>query len=428
MKILTVSHNHTEFHPGGTEVVAEGLHAEYGRRDGVSTRLLAGLDSAYRPSHAGTSLQTLPDQLDVTLFRSVGFNVMQMTQSRYDGLLHDLTDYLLEHRPDVIHMHHLIHFGVEFLFLAKKLLPDCKIVLTLHDYYLICMNDGLMVKKPSGARCWRATPDACHGCFPDLPSVVFQVRKLNILKHLQFVDRFASPSKFLKDRFVAWGIEEDRIDVIPNGRAWTDPALRASRPGEAATARNRFGVLGNLRETKGTLVVARAAAQLVEQGFRDFSISLHGAPLFQNDAFIAELNATVARADGRVTLHGRYTQSDLPALMQDIDWVMVPSTWWENAPLAIQDAFAFGRPVLASDLGGVAEAVSDEIDGLHVPAGNVSAWADSIRQAAQSPDLWSRLASGVRAPTTMKQSADSYLALFREISSDAAPGPRLRTA
>ena len=412
MRILTVAHNHPSFHPGGTEIVAEQLTAEYARRPDTAVMLLAGLDSRYRRPHAGTHLQGLPGRSEVVLFRSQGFDVFQQVQTRFDSLLFDLAWLLEDFRPDVVHIHHLNHFGVELLALIRRRLPEAAVVYTLHDYYLICPNDGLMATT-SGRLCERATPDACHACFPERPSVVFQVRKLNIQRHLALVDLFTAPSAFIRDRFVNWGIPADRIQVIRNGRDWSAP-LRATGL-NIDERRNRFGIFGNLRRTKGTLVAVEAAVRLVESGFRDFSLDLFGDSLFQEQAFTDELAALMNRSAGRVRVHGRYQPHELPRLMERVDWVMVPSTWWENAPLVIDDSFYFGRPVLCSDIGGMAEAVRDGTDGLHVRAGDPEAWADALRRAATDPEAWRRLAGGIKRPAKVSEAADRHLALFEEL-------------
>src|SRR6185503_12621743 len=75
-------------------------------------------------------------------------------------------------------------------------------------------------------------------------------------------------------------------------------------------------------------------------------VRVHGANLdlqpgqFQNR--IAEL---LERAGEHVTFIGAYDHDDLHAYMAEVDWVIIPSIWWENSPLVIQEAFHFGRPV-----------------------------------------------------------------------------------
>ncbi len=413
MRILSVAHNHPSFHPGGTEIIADQLTLEYASRRDTSAMLLVGLDSYYRMPHSGTFLQAIPGRSDVLLFRSRGFDAFQQIQTRFDSLLFDLAWFLEEFRPEVVHIHHLNHFGIEFLALVRRIVPDAVVVYTLHDYYLICPNDGQMVTTKSDRLCRRASPDACRACFPERPGVVFQVRKLHIQRHLDCVDAFCAPSEFIRERFVDWGIPDDRIRVVRNGRNWGDQAQFAE-PAKGRR-RSRFGIFGNLRRTKGTLVAAEAAARLVEAGFTDFSLELFGEDLFQKEDFSRELDAKIDRAGGRVWRHGRFDLGELPALMDRVDWVLVPSTWWENAPLAIDDAFFFGRPVLCSDIGGMAEAVRDGIDGVHVRAGDPDAWAAAVHRAATDPGLWEKLASGVDRPRTIAETADHYFALFREL-------------
>lgn len=99
--------------------------------------------------------------------------------------------------------------------------------------------------------------------------------------------------------------------------------------------------------------------------------------------------------------------------MARADWVVVPSLWWENAPLVIEEARAAGRPVIASGIGGMAERVADGVDGLHVPPGDAAALAETMR-AATDPALWRRLA-GVALPADHAAFTDAHLALYRDL-------------
>jgi glycosyltransferase involved in cell wall biosynthesis len=98
---------------------------------------------------------------------------------------------------------------------------------------------------------------------------------------------------------------------------------------------------------------------------------------------------------------GRYDNTELPRLMQQIDWVVVPSRWWENSPLVIQEAFAHGRPVISSDIGGMAEKVIDGVNGLQFRAGDPISLAKTMRSAAAEEGLWERLREGAPAVHSM---------------------------
>jgi glycosyltransferase involved in cell wall biosynthesis len=89
--------------------------------------------------------------------------------------------------------------------------------------------------------------------------------------------------------------------------------------------------------------------------------------------------------------------------MENIDWVVVPSIWWENSPLVIQEAFLHGRPVICSDVGGMAEKVTDGVNGLHFPAGDPAGLARVLAQAAANPDLWALLRSQIPSIFSMDE-------------------------
>ena len=114
--------------------------------------------------------------------------------------------------------------------------------------------------------------------------------------------------------------------------------------------------------------------------------------------------------------------------MAEVDWVVMPSIWWENAPLVILEAFRHGRPVICGNIGGMAEMVRDGVDGLHAPVGDPAGLAAVMRRAVERPELWDRLASGIQPPKTIAQVAEDHLSLYQELlarsaSASRAPGP-----
>jgi len=99
--------------------------------------------------------------------------------------------------------------------------------------------------------------------------------------------------------------------------------------------------------------------------------------------------------------------------------VVVPSIWWENSPLVIQEAFGHGRPVICSDIGGMAEKVSHDVNGLHFRAGDPARLADTMRQAATTPGLWERLRQGIPPVYSMEQHVATLTAMYHELCTRA---------
>jgi glycosyltransferase involved in cell wall biosynthesis len=405
-RILVVAHNHPDLHAGGTEIFAHDLSRAY-RDEGCEVLFLGATNGIHREPHPGTALQALGADGDVLLW-SGHFDRFYLSQIDHYGTLQDMAALLQEFRPDVIHIHHLVLIGAEFLTLARRLLPDAAIVMTLHDYYPICHNDGLMARPLDKGRCSGATPARCRGCFPEIGADRFLLRERFLKTHLAVVDRFVAPSRFLRQRYIEWGLAPDRIEVVENARPACKPAPHRATIGPRAS----FGYFGNVNPWKGVLELIKAAALLRASGETDFELRIHGGAPFQSDAFQEAFGRALAEAGAAVIHCGPYRREEVPALMAEIDWVVMPSIWWENAPLVIQEAFQHRRPVIASGIGGMAEMVRDGIDGLHVRPGDPALLARTMRRAAEDDFLWQRLVDGIRPQPGMGACAGAHLALF----------------
>lgn len=411
MNILTVAHNHPAFHPGGAEIVAWDLFRSFAAWPKVTSFFLAAIDPAYRNAHPGTSIQARPGEANVFLYRGPGFDPMAMTSRDLSRLVRELGELLRDLKPDVVVLHHLNWFGVELLALVRRIRPRARVIFVAHDFYLMCPNDGLMVTTDGDRLCRQQSHDACRQCFPGRPVGFFQARRDDLLRHLALVDWVVAPSRFLADRLVAWGVPADRVRVIANGLPAAALPAASNRTGPSDRV-DRFGVFGNMRRTKGTLVILEAAQRLVRDGFDRFQVNLYGEPLFQAPEFVARVEALCAELAGVVVRHGRYERDRVAKLMAANDWIAMPSTWWENAPLTIREAQAAGRPVLASGIGGMAEAVADGVDGRHVAVGDPQAWAEAIVTCTGNKELWDRLAANLPAPRGAEAVAVEYRTLF----------------
>lgn len=287
--------------------------------------------------------------------------------------------------------------------------------MTLHDYFPICAHEGQMVTTGDMALCERATPEACHRCFPEIDADRFVLRRGQIQAMFGLVDQFLSPSEFLRRRYVAWGIPADKIAVMRNARPAVEPA--PMRPVAAGGRRDSFGFFGNLNPFKGVPVALDAALRLVRGGDTRFTLALHGGMPFQTKEFQEKVEAAARKSAGTVVLRGAYKARDLRSLIAAVDWVVVPSVWWENAPLVIQEAFQHRRPVICSDIGGMAEAVRADVDGLHFRAGDALDLARVMRRAMDEPGLWQRLSDGIAPVPTIGECAERHLELYDQLLS-----------
>lgn len=144
-------------------------------------------------------------------------------------------------------------------------------------------------------------------------------------------------------------------------------------------------------------------------------LEVHGANLeWQTQKYqekVNELREPLMK-EGVVQWVGPYQPHELRNRMAGVDWVLIPSIWWENSPMVIQEAFVCGRPVICSDIGGMHEKVQPDVNGLHVQTGNPLAWGQTLLNASTSADMWDRLVAGIKPPITVADCADAHVNYF----------------
>jgi glycosyltransferase involved in cell wall biosynthesis len=147
--------------------------------------------------------------------------------------------------------------------------------------------------------------------------------------------------------------------------------------------RTRFAFFGQVNPYKGIDILLEAFLKLPEEVLGAVTLDIHGANL---DKQTGELKEKVAglliKLEGVVTMRGSYESHQLSNLLKECDWVIIPSIWWENSPVVIQEAIAHGRPLIGANIGGMKEKIED-IAGLTFDARSPSSLATKIQQAME---------------------------------------------
>ena len=431
--VLFVVHNHPAVMPGGAETYALEVHEAMRRSGRYRPVLLARTGPPVSRSgrvHEGTLLEPVAGAPDQYFFHTdiADYDWFLSSSRNKDVYTRFYREFLEAYRPEVVHFQHTLFLGYDILRETRRTLPDATILYTLHEYVPICHNNGQMFRT-TGERCLQASPRRCHECFPQITPQQFFLRERFIKSHLSVVDQFISPSRFLAARYADWGLDPTRIVVEENGRQPVTPTAGAERP-----HRDRIGYFGQFTAFKGADVLMRAMRLLAERRRQAEAgagaqpkLRLHGANLeHQPEEFQALFASLLETAGDDVTLVGRYRPEDLPALMEAVDWVVIPSIWWENAPLVIQEAFAHGRPIICSDIGGMAEKVAHRTNGLHFRAGDPTSLADAIEEAISDPALWERLRDGIPAVHPLERHVVNLCELYDAGRARRAAGEAVR--
>lgn len=421
-KVLVISHGHPSYSLGGAEVASYNLFLGLNALSGVQAHYLARVDDRVQ-RHASSHLLSLRQGSREVLYHATDYDHVRMSNRDTGALNRDLLRYIADLEPDVVHFHHFLGLGLECLYAVKQRFPSMAVVVTFHEFLAICHQHGQMIKRDSHRLCYRSSPAECAMCFPELGRNEFFRRETFARGMLRLADMYVSPSRFLMQRYVDWGLPVERFAVIENGLAQGEVA--PPRPLGRSKARNRFAFFGQVNPFKGLHVLLDAVARVPASVWgEDSQLSVFGGGLEnQPPSFRDRFHALLTDVGDRARFFGQYDNAELGRLMRSVDWVVVPSVWWENSPVVIQEAFHHGRPVIASNIGGMAEKVTDGADGLSFRVGSAEDLADRLVEAISDPELWDRLRAGIGDTVSAPSCARKHLALYASALARARKRP-----
>lgn len=316
--------------------------------------------------------------------------------------------WLRKIRPDVIHAHN-IYGGLTTSVLDVAKSQGVPVVMTLHDYKLVCPS-YLMLSN--GEPCLRCLGGGFHHC------VLTRCHKDNLAASLVYaaesyfnrlfdkygwVGRFLCPSVFLLNIMRQGGWPREKLVHLPN-------AIGLDRHQPTYSNRGYFLYAGRLSKEKGILTLLRAAAMT------GLPLRVVGTgPLWDEcKAFIEENHAT------RIDMVG-YAQGE--ALWEEYRGAMavvLPSEWFENAPMSILEAYAMGKPVIASRIGGNPEMVRDGQTGFLYPMGDARQLAEKMNNMASVPGLSRLMGWRARLFLERRHSAEGHYEKLMEVLEGAA--------
>jgi glycosyltransferase involved in cell wall biosynthesis len=227
--------------------------------------------------------------------------------------------------------------------------------------------------------------DAFQGGRPGLRVAALRVARDVELRRASHV---FCPSDYLRTLTIAWGVPEGRVSVLPN------PAPRLPELGPRDELRRSFGMNGTTLAFAGRLTAQKALDVALEAiaDVDDVSLVIAG----EGERAPLERRTHELGLDERVHFLGAQPRERVLALFRAADASILSSTW-ENFPHTVVEALAAGTPVIATDVGGVAEVVRDGENGLLVPAGDAAALADAVRRYVSEDLLRERLRSNAAA-------------------------------
>lgn len=283
---------------------------------------------------------------------------------------------LAQERPDIVHVHNVFPVMSPAIFYACKS-AGVPVVQTLHNYRLLCpgslfYRNGKVCEECLGGGLHHGVQ---HGCYRNsrmqTAAVVMMLGAHRALGTWDSkIGGYIALTEFARRKFLEGGLPKERVFVKPNFLE-PDPGLR-----EGGGAGAVF--VGHLGQQKGVSTLLEAW-RLLPQEYR-LRVIGEGPMLEDLLAMKRDWNLT------GVSIEGRVPRSQSIAAIRGAQFLIFPSAWFECFPLTLIESFACGVPVVASNLGAMAEIVDSGRTGIFFQPGDAADLAEKIRWAFSHPD------------------------------------------
>jgi glycosyltransferase involved in cell wall biosynthesis len=260
-----------------------------------------------------------------------------------------------EAKLDLVHLHNIYHqISPSILGVFRKY--NLPVIMTLHDYKLICPNYKLFAKRAPCERCkkYRYFEPIVQKCIKNsrlagaICGAETTIHKLCRF-YDKYIDLFISPSQFLKDKFVEWGFNEERIVVLPHFIDAGDYDLE-SEP------EDYFVYFGRLSAEKGLGQLLEVMKDLPET----MKLKIIGRGEEEEKLKVKAKDLKLKNVEFLGPLWGR----ELKEMVARSRFAVLPAIWYEVFGLSILEANALSRPVIAPRIGGILEVIEDGENGI----------------------------------------------------------------
>lgn len=436
MKVIQLPFCYYPDKVAGTEVYVESL-AHHLRQSDVSVVIAAPGKTTERYEHKGVAVRrfAVPDEVnDIRELYGAG----DITASQ------EFAKILDEEQADIVHMHALTR-GVSLRLLREAKRRGIKVIFSYHTPTVSCQR-GTLLRWGTEVCDGKMNVSACAACtlhshglsktgsmiLSGLPKIVcrlvgsaglsgggwtaLRMTELVERRHATFhamveeVDQIIALCQWTKDLLVRNNVSAEKITVSRYGY-FANGAQTAIRNRNCEIP-IRIAFLGRMDRTKGPDILLRVLRSLPEA-----PVELHLYGIVQGASNIEYLEQLkkLAEMDSRISLLPTVPGEQVVSLLQSYHLLAVPSRWLETGPLVVLEAFAAGTPVLGSNLGGIAELIEHEVNGILVEPDSVEAWIRAIRRCYEDRALLERLQRGIRPPREMRAAAQDMLRLYEKV-------------
>ena len=395
MKTLQVIHGYPMRYNAGSEVYTQTLC--HGLADRHEVHVFTREEDPFAPDFR-MRVERSPDDARITLH--VVNNPRNRDRYREPGIDRRFAETLDRIRPEVVHIGHLNHLSTALP--AEAASRGIPVVYTLHDYWVMCPRGQFIQMFPRdpqnpwavcGGQQNRKCAERCYArYFSGTPEerdrdvgywTDWVGRRMNHVREMmEFVDLFVAPARSLHDRYRdEFGLPERKLVYLDYGFDLARLRGRTRVPGEPFT----FGYIGTHIPAKGIHDLILAFGDVSGEA----AMRIWGRPRGQSTEALKALSRGLPERKSECVewLPEYRNRNIVEDVFNRVDAIVVPSIWAENSPLVIHEAQQARVPVIAADVGGMAEYVHHEVNGLQFEHRSYRSLASQMQRFVDDPDL-----------------------------------------
>lgn len=443
MKILLVTHFFPPGHLGGTEILTFDL-AKQLQAKGHEVLVLCGEGWDSAPDYKIQPVDEIYQGISVQRLHFNWTKAPDVFRFLYNNpeVFHHISELIEQFKPDILHITSCYTLSASIIDAAKK--KSVPVLLSATDFWFLCARNTLL--RTDDSLCpGPEDPWECAQCLMEstkfyqwsknllpqnlqlsllkttgkIPAITNQPGFRGMLgnweerfefleKMLDKVDRIITANHFLRDKFIEFGVEPEKISFSSYGldTSW-------ARGFETKTPSNhlRLGFIGQILPFKGPQLLLKAIKAIPDENRIQVKIfgNLEKTPGF------GEKLRQMAGNDPRIAFLGTFDNNLMGEVLSEIDYLVVPSTWYDF-PLVIPSALATKTPVIGTNIPGINEQIQHNVNGFLFERYNWQALTNLILDIQENPSVTKQLRENIKPIKTTEEMAQEYINLYHSIN------------
>lgn len=321
----------------------------------------------------------------------------------------ELRNTIRREKPDIAHFHNIFYLiSPSAYYVCKD--EGVKVIQTLHNFRLFCANSFFIRNGKICEECAKKSPlrGIIYGCnrnsrYNSIPGAITICLHRFLGTWIKKVDAFIALTEFSRKKFVEYGLSRNNIFIKPN--------FLLNPPIPKYTRSNYALFIGRLSMEKGVDTMIDAFEIIKHNMPNHFSLKIVGDGIKRKQLE----DKIFSRKITNIELIGMKDHSECIGLIKDSKFLILPSIWYEFFPMVVLEAFACGKPVIASRLGSMAELIEEGKTGLLFEPGDPKNLALKIKWMIENEDVCIEMGKNARMVFEQKYTADKNIELLIDI-------------